>query len=101
MEAIKIAYITKELNLSPSEAQRFWPVFNNYSNEVKVARNTYPNDEISFTEALVSIQKKYKPDFKSILVIEDRVNRTFIIERQFREMLRKTIIDRQQQKRYH
>lgn len=100
VEAIKIAFITKQLNLSPAEAQRFWPVFNSYSNEVKVARNTYPNDEISFTEALVSIQKKYKPDFKSILVLEDRVNRTFIIERQFREVLRNEVKNRLQQRRY-
>ena len=33
MEAMKVAYITKELNLTAEEAQIFWPVYNKY-NEV-------------------------------------------------------------------
>ena len=37
-EALKIAYITNRLNLSPEEAQKFWPIYNNYSVELKVAR---------------------------------------------------------------
>lgn len=98
LEAIKIAYITKELNLTPAEAQRFWPVYNSYSNDVKLARNAHPDDEIAFEEALVSIRKKYKPDFKSILVLEARVNRTFIIEREYRELLRKALLNRQQRR---
>ncbi len=100
LEAIKVAFITRELNLNPTEAQRFWPVYNSYSNEVKIARTTYPSDEIAFEEALVNIRKKYKPTFKSILVIEDRVNRVFIIEREYREMLRKELVKRQQNKRF-
>jgi len=100
LEAIKIAYITQQLNLTPAEAQRFWPVYNSYLNEVKAARNTYPNDEIAFEEQLVSIRKKYKPEFKSILVLEARVNRTFIIEREYREMLRKALINRTQKQRF-
>jgi len=98
LEAIKIAYITKELNLTAAEAQRFWPVYNSYSNEVKVARTAHPDDEIAFEEALVSIRKKYKPEFKSILVLEARVNRVFIIEREYREMLRKALVNRQQKR---
>ena len=35
IQAMEVAYITKELNLSPEEAQKFWPVFNQYRNEVK------------------------------------------------------------------
>jgi hypothetical protein len=35
IEALKIAYITKKLNLSPDEAQRFWPIYNNYANEMR------------------------------------------------------------------
>src|ERR1700733_13020492 len=91
LEAIKVAYITRELNLSPEEAQKFWPVYNNYTSEVKLARQTYPNDEIAFEEVLVNIRKKYKDNFKRILVNDNRVNRVFIIERQYRELLRKTL----------
>ena len=31
VEAMKIAFITKKLNLSPEEAQQFWPVYNEYT----------------------------------------------------------------------
>lgn len=99
VEAIKIAFITKELNLSPAESERFWPVYNSYSEEVKIARNKYPNDEIAFDEALVEIRKRYKPTFKGILVLEARVNKVFILEREFRDMLRQEIKNRLQQKR--
>lgn len=35
IEAIKVAYITKQLNLSAEEAQKFWPVHNAYMAELK------------------------------------------------------------------
>jgi hypothetical protein len=35
IQAMEVAYITKELNLSPEEAQKFWPVFNKYREDVK------------------------------------------------------------------
>lgn len=96
VEAIKVAYITGQLNLSPEEAQRFWPLYNSFSNEVKQVRKAYPNDEIAFDEALVNIRKRYKGEFKRILISEDRVNKVFVIERQFRELLRKELKNRNQ-----
>ena len=30
LKAYQIAYLTNKLNLKPEEAQRFWPVFNQY-----------------------------------------------------------------------
>lgn len=30
IKALKIAYITKDLNLSSSEAEKFWPVYNSF-----------------------------------------------------------------------
>jgi hypothetical protein len=30
LEAYKIAFFTKRLNLTPGEAERFWPLYNNY-----------------------------------------------------------------------
>jgi hypothetical protein len=100
VEAIKVAYITGQLNLTPEEAQRFWPLFNAFSNEVKQARKTYPNDEIAFDQALVDIRKKYKSEFKRILVSDARVNKVFVIERQFREVLRQELKKRNNSQHY-
>lgn len=38
IESQKIAYITKALDLSSEEAQVFWPVYNNFSEEMKKIR---------------------------------------------------------------
>ena len=63
LEALKIAFITKELNLSPEEAQRFWPVYNNYSQELKKVRQENQQDLVSFEENVVNVRKKYKQEF--------------------------------------
>ncbi|WP_456379596.1 hypothetical protein [Lutibacter sp.] len=35
IKALKTSYITNTLNLSPKEAQQFWPVYNQYSNKTQ------------------------------------------------------------------
>jgi len=70
IETLKIAYITNRLNLSPEEAQRFWPIYNNYSLEMKVARMKAMNNnnsEIELDEALLNIRKKYSVQFGQVL----------------------------------
>ena len=32
VKAAKVAYLTRELGLSPQEAERFWPVYNEFEN---------------------------------------------------------------------
>jgi hypothetical protein len=38
IEELKIAFITKELNLSPEEAQKFWPVYNEMHSKLKTEK---------------------------------------------------------------
>lgn len=38
IETVKIAYITKEVNLTPKQAEKFWPVYNEYSAKRKEVR---------------------------------------------------------------
>ena len=33
IESLKVAFITNKLNLSPAEAQKFWPVYNEYESK--------------------------------------------------------------------
>ncbi|PCH50106.1 MAG: hypothetical protein COC22_06025 [Flavobacteriaceae bacterium] len=35
IKALKTSYITNALNLSPKEAEQFWPVYNLYSNKIQ------------------------------------------------------------------
>ena len=87
LEAVRVAFITNHLKLSPEEAQKFWPVYNNYIQEVKRARKDNPNDVVAQQEAIVNIRKKYKGDFKNIMGNDERVNRTFIAEGEFRNKM--------------
>jgi hypothetical protein len=94
IEAIKVAYITKELNLSAEEAQKFWPVHNAYMAELKKARQENKSAELAFEEQALSIRKKYNNDFKKILNAEDRVNTVFKLDRNFNDMMRQEMMKR-------
>lgn len=94
IEAIKVAYITKQLNLSAEEAQKFWPVHNAYMAELKEARQAHQSAELAFEEQALSIRKKYNTDFKKILNAEDRVNTVFKIDRNFNDMMRQEMLKR-------
>jgi hypothetical protein len=97
VEAIQIAFLTKELKLTPDEAQKFWPVYNNYRSELKKISATKRRDELELEENVLNIRKKYKPDFRRVLDSDDRVNRIFKVEKSYREMLRKELLNRQRQ----
>ncbi len=100
LEAYKIAYLTKKLNLSPSEAQKFWPIYNKYQEEVKNLRvdsRQDKNSEIETEEKMLNIRKKYNDEF-SKAINNDKVNTLFRSEREFSLMVQKELMERRQQK---
>jgi len=38
LATVRIGYLTKKLSLTPEEAQVFWPVYNQYQDELKVVK---------------------------------------------------------------
>jgi hypothetical protein len=101
LQSLEIAYLTKELNLSPEEAQKFWPVYNKYSAEMKQTLRSKENDPdvLDKQQKLLDIRKKYRSEFLKVLS-PDRVNQVFTSEVKFREMVRRELQDRQAQKRF-
>jgi hypothetical protein len=91
VQAIFVAYATKELNLTSEEAEKFWPVYNQYFEELKKVRQENKSDELVFEEKALEIRKKYKPQFKKVLNDDIRVNKVYVLEKSFKEMLRKEI----------
>ena len=102
----KIAFITTELNLTPAEAEKFWPVYNQVAEEKKVAleavikaykeldeavKNKAADAEIGkLTKAYVeanstfqSIDGKYLKDLQKVLPAE-KVAKLFLCEEKFR-----------------
>lgn len=101
LESLEIAFLTRELNLSPEEAQKFWPVYNKYSAEMKGTLRDKQNDPdvLDRQQKLLDIRKKYRSEFLKVLP-PDRVNQVFTSEMKFREMVRKELQERQAQKRF-
>lgn len=98
VEVIKMAYISHELNLTPKEAQSFWPVYNNYVNELKQARSQNPNDEVAFEKKAVEIKERYQDNFKKILGNKQRANKVYTTDKQFNNALNNELKNRQQKK---
>ena len=88
IEAIKIAYMTKQLGLSAEEAQRFWPVYNKYMDEVKRARRENRSDELAFEEKVLNVRKQYRGEFGKVFNDEARANKVFQCDKTFGMMMR-------------
>jgi hypothetical protein len=99
IDALKTAFITKELELTPDEAQKFWPVYNEYIVEIKKAKLEFKDDIIAFEERKVIVLKKYRENFKRILGNEERVKKCFNAAPRFHQLLKKEWIRRQGLKR--
>ncbi len=93
-DSLQVEYITKEVGLTSEESDKLWPVYNNYKNEIKGIRKDNQDDQIELEEKILNIRKKYKDDFKTILGTYERVNKLFVAEKNFTEMLRKELIKR-------
>jgi len=98
-EDITKAYMTKELNLTPEESEKFWPVYKDYFNELKQAKSVYGNDEVAFEEKKVQIRKKYQGQFRSVLNSDNRVNKVFVSEKNLRDLFKKELQDRQRRRK--
>lgn len=111
IEALKIAFLTKELNLTSEEAKGFWPVYNKFEEEMHTLRETrrkergemkadiesmtdkeaeqFVNSEIAFRQSELDIIKKYHPQFKQVLPVK-KVALLIRAEEDFkRELLRR------------
>jgi hypothetical protein len=84
VKAVRVALLTQKMNLSTEEAEKFWPVYNDYEKEQKKIREKFqPNKNImalddasvekhllgllDMEEELVKMKKKYYQNFSKII----------------------------------
>ncbi len=48
IEALRVAFITQKLNLTADESQKFWPVYNEYQDKLKAARQEFRKQSTVF-----------------------------------------------------
>lgn len=94
IQALKVAFITKELELTPDEAQKFWPVYNQYDKEMEDASKPNPNS-IDRDEKILNVKKKYQGQFTKVLGSQQRMNRLFNAQDKFRKLLIRALQQRQ------
>jgi hypothetical protein len=100
LEALKIAYITKRLDLSPDEAQKFWPIYNQYAEELKRTRQDAirgNKSEIELDEALLNVRKKYSVLFGQA-ISPQKIDVFFKSEKEFGHFVQEEIRNRQLKK---
>jgi len=66
IKALKVAFITTELNLSPDEAARFWPIFNVFEEKQQEIKRQKLRSILDRTESN-SIDKLSEKDAASLL----------------------------------
>jgi len=86
MEALRIAYLTKELELSSDEAKNFWPVYEAFKDEKKALRKAGKalhqkdlalmsdkevegafEERMKLKEKHIALERKYHKEFKKVL----------------------------------
>lgn len=89
LESMHVAYLTRELALTPEEAQQFWPVYNKYRKEVKTSfdRSTQNPDPLDRQQKMLDIRKKYREEFAKSLG-KERANKVFNSADHFRNMVK-------------
>ena len=110
LESAKIAFLTRELSLTPDEAQKFWPIFNEFAEKRKaLKKQERANQEtvranfasltdrelelalgkaLEFEQKEVDLKKEYVNKFKTVLPVA-KVVRLYGAEEKFkREVLR-------------
>lgn len=111
IEAMKVAFITRKLELTPDEAKVFWPIYDQHQKEMETLRDNRRKEmrdardsfdsmsekdveklvdgEIAFRQAELDILKKYNPQFKKVLPMK-KVAKLYRAEDDFkRELLQK------------
>jgi len=119
-EAEKIGFLTQRLDLTPEEAQVFWPVYNQFAKEAKDCHKAVREarkalrpgkDQPAFTEAQYkgaidkyikaveienALMSKYNPKFLKVLSAE-KVAKLYIAEEQYRTLMLRNISQHQGQ----
>ncbi len=104
LEAARNNYISRQLDLSDAEGQKFWPLYRSYQQELTAVRilkrlnnskeasngTEQIDKEIYYESQLVAIRKRYKDSFSKILPPE-KVSMLYKSEQEFNDELIKRL----------
>lgn len=106
IEALRVAFISQQLNLTPQEAEKFWPVYNQFRDDMKALRDNFrpgangqltAEQQLDFEQKKLDLKKRFKPQFESA-VGKEKVNQLYNLENQFHQKLKELRDQRLQQR---
>jgi hypothetical protein len=107
IESLRIAFITEKLALTSKEAQNFWPVFNEFSSQMKSLKEKQRElgkqirnktdisdaeadkliqDQLQLRQQELDLAKKYTAEFRKVLQVK-KVARLVSLEDEFRQQM--------------
>ena len=90
LEALRVAFITKELKLTSDESQKFWPIYNEYLKELsklrKDAAGDDSGDDVAYKQDKLNLRKKYTDKLKAVIP-DTKVNELPKAEKEFKKWL--------------
>lgn len=116
IKAAKVAYLTRELNLTPEEAEKFWPVYNQYNEQREDLRDRirdlmeesrirgYSSDDkanaaldemLSIRERELQLERNFRKSMQGILPSR-RLVALHQAEREFQKELIRRLQDRRE-----
>lgn len=112
LESAKIAFITQRIDLSPREAEKFWPVYNQFQaemrgllkerrEEMKAGKDMPANERIDrqldLESQLLELKKRYTREFGKV-ISADKILRLFQAEKDFKAELIKELQERKEKR---
>lgn len=109
IKSLQIAFITERLSLTPTESEKFWPIFNQMEAEKTTLlneKNSDASDNVSDKDAQLvinkhfeikekemAIDKKYVEKLKTAIPLS-KIAKLLNVQRQFRQEIMSTIINK-------
>jgi hypothetical protein len=94
---MKTTFITTRLQLTPLQAEKFWPIYNMYDSEVKQANYYFrhsPNPNVlQHQKILLGIREKYAIEFLKAIP-PGKINDFWIAEQDFVRLVQQEMIRR-------
>ena len=92
IKALKVAFITEELNLTPSEAEKFWPIYNYYDKKIHNLDRTEKHKIIVQIKESKGAENISENDAKIILDKLDKIeSESFQLKKEFTTKLKSVI----------
>ena len=88
IETLKIAYLTKELNLNTEEAKAFWPVYDEYQEKLEENRRSFKKQYSVETKSDFSTDKEADAFLQAELTMRSR---DLDFHKEYTEKLKKAI----------